>query len=175
MKKLVVLSLVMVMIAFVATAFAGDAMVQMNLVTDQGIGKPIGTVSLMDTPEGLKITPALDGLQPGIHGFHVHEKPNCGTAMKDNKPMAGFAAGGHYDPAMTGKHEGPGGKGHMGDLPALTVGSDGKATTPVVASRLKVADVLGRSLMIHAGGDNYSDTPAPLGGGGARVACGVIK
>jgi len=29
--------------------------------------------------------------------------------------------------------------------------------------------------MIHAGGDNYADQPAPLGGGGARVACGVIK
>ncbi len=32
----------------------------------------------------------------------------------------------------------------------------------------------GRSIMIHAGGDNYSDTPARLGGGGARVACGVV-
>jgi Cu-Zn family superoxide dismutase len=29
--------------------------------------------------------------------------------------------------------------------------------------------------MIHAGGDNHSDTPAPLGGGGGRMACGVIK
>jgi Cu-Zn family superoxide dismutase len=29
--------------------------------------------------------------------------------------------------------------------------------------------------MVHTGGDNYSDTPAPLGGGGARIACGVIK
>jgi Cu-Zn family superoxide dismutase len=29
--------------------------------------------------------------------------------------------------------------------------------------------------MIHAGGDNYSDQPVPLGGGGARIACGVVK
>ena len=43
------------------------------------------------------------------------------------------------------------------------------------APRLKVADLKGKSLMIHAGGDNYSDTPAPLGGGGARAACGVVK
>ena len=28
--------------------------------------------------------------------------------------------------------------------------------------------------MIHSGGDNYSDEPK-LGGGGARVACGVIE
>ena len=175
MKKLLVFGIFMVILAFAAVALGGGAVVQMNLVTEQGIGKTIGSVSLMDTPEGLKLTPALDGLQPGLHGFHVHDKPDCGTMMKDGKPMAGFGAGGHYDPAMTGKHEGPGGKGHMGDLPALTVGSDGKATTPVIAPRLKVSDVLGRSLMIHAGGDNYSDTPAPLGGGGARVACGVIK
>jgi Cu/Zn superoxide dismutase len=29
--------------------------------------------------------------------------------------------------------------------------------------------------LIHAGGDNYSDQPAPLGGGGVRLACGVAK
>jgi Cu-Zn family superoxide dismutase len=95
--------------------------------------------------------------------------------MKDGKHVAALAAGGHYDPLKTGKHEGPYGKGHLGDLPALYVGSDGKATMPVVSPRLKVSDLKGRSLMIHAGSDNYSDYPEPLGGGGARVACGVIQ
>jgi Cu-Zn family superoxide dismutase len=174
MKKILV-AIVMVMLACAAVAMAGEAIVHMNIVTDQGIGRAIGTVSLTDTPQGLRLTPALEGLQPGLHGFHVHDKPACSTEMKDGKPVAGLAAGGHYDPMMTGKHEGPAGKGHRGDLPALIAGKDGKATTPVVAPRLKVADVKGRSLMIHAGGDNYSDTPAPLGGGGARIACGVIK
>jgi len=95
--------------------------------------------------------------------------------MKDNKPMVGMAAGGHYDPAGTGKHEGPYGEGHLGDLPALYVGTDGKATLPILAPRLKTVNLKGRSLMIHAGGDNYSDVPAALGGGGARMACGVVK
>ena len=57
----------------------------------------------------------------------------------------------------------------------LTVDVGGKATKAVVAPRLKVSDVKGHSIMIHAGGDNYSDQPAPLGGGGARIACGVAK
>ena len=57
----------------------------------------------------------------------------------------------------------------------LVVDRDGKATLPVLAPRLKVKDIRGRSLMVHVGGDNYSDQPAPLGGGGARIACGVIK
>ena len=95
--------------------------------------------------------------------------------MKDGKAVPDLAAGGHYDPAGTGKHEGPYGNGHLGDLPALYVAADGKATLPVLAPRLKVADIKGRSLMIHAGGDNYSDAPAPLAGGDARVACGVVK
>lgn len=47
---------------------------------------------------------------------------------------------------------------------------------PVLAPRLKsLADVDNRALMVHAGGDNHSDHPQPLGGGGARIVCGVIK
>lgn len=49
----------------------------------------------------------------------------------------------------------------------------GNASQPMLAPRLKMADMAGRSLMIHIGGDNHADLPAPLGGGGARVACGV--
>jgi Cu-Zn family superoxide dismutase len=56
----------------------------------------------------------------------------------------------------------------------LVVDDGGHATKGVVAPHLTVEQIRGRSIMIHAGGDNYSDTPVPLGGGGARIACGVI-
>jgi len=126
----------------------------------------LGTVTATDTPYGLLLTPDLHSLPPGIHGFHIHENPSCA----DN----GMAAGGHLDPQHTGKHLGPyTDQGHLGDLPALTVTNDSNAVLPVLAPKLKVADIKGRSLMIHAGGDNYSDNP-PMGGGGARIACGVI-
>ena len=72
-------------------------------------------------------------------------------------------------------HHGTPTTGHLGDLPALVVDNTGVATTAVIAPRLKLADIQGRAIMIHAGGDNYSDSPLPLGGGGARIACGVIK
>jgi Cu-Zn family superoxide dismutase len=170
------LAVLIVLTALVAMpVFAADIVVPMNLVNEHGVGEGIGTITITEGPQGLVFTPDLKGLTPGEHGFHVHQNPDCGAAVKDGKPTAGLAAGGHYDPAGTGKHEGPQGKGHLGDLPVLTVGADGTAKTPVVAPRLKMTDVKGRSLMIHAGGDNYADQPAPLGGGGARVACGVIK
>jgi Cu-Zn family superoxide dismutase len=74
-----------------------------------------------------------------------------------------------------GKHGYPQGEGHLGDLPAITVNADGTATSAVQAPRLSLDAIQGRALMIHAGGDNYSDTPEALGGGGARIACGVIE
>jgi len=165
----------MCMLSLSGFVFAEDIVIKVNLVDEHGIGKDIGTVAASDSKYGLILTPQLNDLPPGLHGFHVHEKPDCSHAMKDGKAVPALAAGGHYDPAGTGKHEGPYGNGHLGDLPALYVASDGKATLPVLAPRLKVADIKGRSLMIHTGGDNYSDVPAPLGGGGARVACGVVK
>lgn len=155
--------------------FAEEVVVKINLVNEQGVGKEIGTITASDSKYGMILTPQLSDLTPGLHGFHVHEKPDCSHAMKDGKAVPALAAGGHYDPAKTGKHEGPYGNGHLGDLPPLYVAADGKATLPVLAPRLKVADIRGRSLMIHAGEDNYSDMPAPLGGGGARAACGVVK
>jgi len=170
---------VMIVIMFVllmtGMAFAEGVVIRVQLVNEHGAGKEIGTISATDSKYGLILTPQLSDLSPGIHGFHVHDKPDCNPVIKDGKAVPALAAGGHYDPATTGKHEGPYGNGHLGDLPVLYVGADGKASIAVLAPRLKVSDIRGRSLMIHAGGDNYSDTPAPLGGGGARTACGVVR
>jgi Cu-Zn family superoxide dismutase len=162
-------------LAMAAPAAADQIGVNMQLIDAQGAGKEIGAVSAEDTPEGLRLTPNLAGLPAGPHGFHVHENPSCQPAEKDGEMTAGLAAGGHYDPEDTGRHEGPEGKGHRGDLPMLEVAADGTATTPVVAPRLKTAELKGRTLMIHANPDNYSDQPKPLGGAGARIACGVFE
>ncbi len=133
-----------------------------------------GSVRISESRFGLVFQPALTGLAPGLHGFHVHENPSCGSTMRDGVAVAAMAAGGHYDPVRTGRHAEPWGDGHLGDLPALYVAADGRADAPVLAPRLKLSDLAGRSLMVHAGGDNHADHPQPLGGGGARIACGVI-
>jgi Cu-Zn family superoxide dismutase len=156
-------------------AVAAEISVSMNLVNEQGAGKAIGSIKISESPQGLVFTPFLEGLPAGEHGFHVHENPSCAAKEKDGKMTPALSAGGHYDPQSTKKHEGPKGSGHLGDLPVLTVGADGKASDSVLAPRLKMDDVKGRALIIHAGGDNYSDDPEPLGGGKARIACGVIN
>lgn len=171
MKHLACLPLML----FAFSAAADEALVTINKISAEGVDEAIGTIRLSDTPQGLSLTPALHGLPAAGHGFHVHENPGCGPKEKDGKPVAGLAAGAHYDPMTAGKHEGPHGKGHLGDLPLLEVAADGTASQPLLAPHLKVSDVKGHSIMIHEGGDNYADQPKPLGGGGARIACGVLQ
>ncbi|MEJ7138708.1 superoxide dismutase [Cu-Zn] SodC [Amphibiibacter pelophylacis] len=149
--------------------------VPVSLLDAQGQVTPAGSITISPSRYGLIFTPALSGLTPGVHGFHLHEKNSCDAGVKDGQPVPGLAAGGHWDPQGTGKHLGPWGEGHLGDLPALQADAQGKVSTAVLAPRLTdLQAVRQHALIIHAGGDNHSDHPAPLGGGGARMACGLI-
>ena len=170
------LSGIVVVTALLSACSSNDSFtVTMNQVSPSGVGAELGTITLSDAAGGgVEFTPNLHDLVPGEHGFHVHENPSCDPGSKNGVMVAALAAGGHLDPDKTDKHEGPDGTGHLGDLPRLTVNDKGFSTVPVVAKRLKLSDLKGRALIIHSGGDNYTDSP-PMGGGGSRIACGVIK
>lgn len=142
-------------------------------ILDQKKNKDAGEIVAVQTPYGVAFFPNLKGLEAGLHGFHIHENADCGKTDKG----LGMKAGGHWDPEKTTNHSLPwDDNGHKGDLPALYVDKDGNANSPVLAPKIKVLSELKKhSLMIHFGGDNHSDHPAALGGGGARMACGVIK
>src|SRR5215207_9061633 len=93
--------------AFVAPAYAAkSAKVKMNLITADGVGKSVGTITIKEGKDGVTLEPKLKELPPGEHGFHVHENPNCEPADKDGKKTAGQAAGAHYDPDATKAHKG---------------------------------------------------------------------
>ena len=118
----------------------------------------------------------LNGLPPGAHGFHVHENGDCDPNLVNGARIPAGGAGGHFDPNHTGKHAGPAGEGHFGDLPLIEVAADGTANQSLVAPRIKdPVSLKGHAVVIHSGGDNYSDLPSRLGGGGSRIACGVIE
>jgi len=159
------------------TASATTLTIPMIESLPTGEGKLLGNIVVSETPYGLLFTPHLSGLTPGIHGFHVHQNASCMSGMDNGKEMPALMAGGHLDPNKTGKHLGPySDKGHLGDLPGIVVNADGTVTYEVLAPRLKsLSEIKDHALMIHAGSDNYSDTPAKLGGGGVRFACGIIE
>jgi len=149
----------------------------MTLTSAVQIAKPVGKITVKAGPDGAVFRFNLRDLPTGPHGFHVHEGGSCADApnAKGEMTPAG-AAGPHWDPQKSGKHEGPEGHGHMADLPRIEAREDGRAKGELRAPRITDLNALkGHAVIIHAGGDTYSDTPEPLGGGGARIACGVLN
>jgi Cu-Zn family superoxide dismutase len=174
MKKIYHLSILFSVFFFPLLAFSESVLVPIHLVSTTGVGSLVGQIELSDTKEGLKILPKIEHLPVGQRAIHIHENPSCDAGLKEGVATAALAAGSHFDPNHSGKHLGPSGAGHHGDLPVIEVDSAGKATVSVLAPHLKLSQIHKRSIVIHEGGDNYSDTPKPLGGAGARIACGVI-
>lgn len=133
-----------------------------------------GTVSFKDVPGGTEVLAEIRGLPPyqpaenhrdpiGPHGFHIHEFGNC----EIGDPRDPFqAAGKHWNPDKQ-----PHGN-HAGDFPVL-FSNNGLALMAFFTNRFKVADVIGRAVIIHEHPDDYRTQPA--GAAGKRLACGVIS
>ena len=103
----------------------------------------------------VKELPANDS---GFFGFHIHEGDACtGTDFSDT--------GSHYNPERV-PHP-----AHAGDLPPLMLCSGG-ACMSVATDRFCVADVIGRTVVIHSMADDFHSQPA--GNAGTKIACGVI-
>ena len=138
-----------------------------------GVGPVIGSLTIKNSEimvagrkdVALLIQPDVRGLPQGRYAFHVHEKADCGSALKDGQQVRGLAAGEHLWNSGTGDLKGTTFSSHLGDLPDLEVGADGNAKTVVVAARLTLADVVGRSFMIHASQDDTSE----------RLACAAFN
>lgn len=163
--------------ACASPAHSADLAATMTLTSAVQIAKPIGKVRISAGREGAVIRLDLRDLPPGPHGFHIHEGGSCADGPNAKGEMiAAGAAGPHWDPHKTAAHLGPEGHGHMADLPRIDAAADGRAKGELRAPRITdVAALKGHAIIIHAGGDTYSDTPEPLGGGGARLACGVLN
>ncbi len=139
-------------------------------------GAEVGTATLAEGPDGVLVTIAVSGLTPGWHGAHLHEFGVCGAD--------GFKAAGAHMGHHTGGSHGllsPAGS-EPGDLPNLYAGVDGTATVEVFTDRVTLdptkasgARLLIRegAVVVHASRDDQLSQP--IGGSGARVACGVIK
>ena len=132
-----------------------------------------GTILLrqLQQGQGTVIVGRITGLEPGKHGFHIHEFGDLTDGCE--------SAGGHYNPDDV--NHGDLDNGHVGDLGNVTANTDGVADFTIIAKRIDLIgerSVVGRSIVIHSdeddlgkGGDEES---LKTGNAGKRLACGVI-
>jgi len=133
-----------------------------------------GSVWFWDISGGTNVCAIISGLPPyrpaagqeapiGPHGFHIHEFGNCETGNPDD-PFT--SAGGHWNP--TNQPHG----NHPGDFPVL-FSNNGFAKMCFFTNKFRVADIIGKSVIIHRNPDDYRTQSA--GAAGKRLACGRIR
>ena len=128
-----------------------------------------GTIQFREVDGGVEVTANVEGLTPGDHGWHVHEKGDCSA------PDA-TSAGGHFNPSGHPHGAPDAAQRHEGDFGNITAGEDGKATKTFVMKGISLGDgansVVGKGFIVHEKADDLSTQPT--GDAGGRVACGVI-
>lgn len=121
-----------------------------------------GTVRFFQRCDGVLVEVQVSGLpetETGIFALHIHEGGSCSED--------GFLdSGGHFN---SGKTQHP---NHAGDLPPL-MRNNGKAYMKVLTGRFRLAEVIGRTVILHGEPDDFRTQPS--GNAGKKIACGIIQ
>ena len=91
-----------------------------------------GVATFSAEADGIRVHAEIDGLSPGLHGFHVHQWGNATSGD-------GKSAGGHFNPHGTDHAHPEAGVRHVGDLGNLEADAAGRA----VYDRLDTAITFG--------------------------------
>jgi len=132
-----------------------------------------GTIHFKEVNGTVQFTANVQGLTPGEHAIHIHEKGDCSSADATS-------TGGHWNP--TNQPHGKWGDEagfHLGDIGNLTADQNGNATLTLATDMWCIGcddtdkSILNRAIIIHQGVDDFSSQPS--GNAGKRIACAVIK
>lgn len=128
-----------------------------------------GTVHFQQLKNGsVEVTLDLSGVPAGVHGFHIHDKGDCG----DN----GNAAGGHFNPGSMPHGAPEANSKHAGDFGNVTADADGHIRTSFTTHSITLTEgpmsAVGHAVILHANPDDL--TTQPTGNAGPRIACGVV-
>lgn len=168
MKKSVLFSISVLLLASCASMPSGPSAVATLSPTSGQTAN--GTVQLTQLGDGsVRVTVDLTGVPPGTHGFHIHEKGDCG----DN----GNAAGGHFNPTSTNHGAPTADPHHAGDFGNVTADAAGNVKTQFTTRSVTVeagpSSAVGRAVILHANPDDL--VTQPTGNAGGRIACGIVQ
>ncbi|SUA77706.1 Superoxide dismutase [Cu-Zn] precursor [Nocardia otitidiscaviarum] len=123
-------------------------------------GRPAGTVTFIERAGFVEVRAEVHGMDPGFHGFHIHERGVCepdSAPPEGGDPGAFRSAGGHM------QVDGHTGQPASGDLTSVHVRPDGRGLLVTTTSAFTLEDLrnggVGRAAIIHAGADNFGNIP----------------
>lgn len=124
----------------------------------------IGRVSFFGIKCSTLVAAEIRGLPTGrqVFGFHIHEGESCTGNATD--PFADV--GTHYNPDNRAHPF------HSGDMPPL-FGNCGYAFSVFMTDRFSSNEIIGKTVIIHGGIDDFSTQPS--GNAGSKIACGKIE
>ena len=105
---------------------------------------------------GLPTSPMEDN--SAFYAMHIHNSPDCSNDFTQVGP--------HFNPENLPHPF------HAGDLPPL-LSNQGYAWTSFFDRRFTIDDIIGKSVIIHSGTDDFSTQPS--GNPGSIIACGDIR
>jgi len=167
MKKLILVSISLLVLASCASMATGPSATATLSPTSGSTAS--GTVKLTQLGDGsVRVAVDLTGTPAGVHGFHIHEKGDCG----DN----GNAAGGHYNPSGTPHGAPSADTHHAGDFGNVTADANGRVQTSFTTRSITVeagaTSAVGHAIILHANPDDL--VTQPTGNAGGRISCGVV-
>src|SRR5262249_59533145 len=165
MKTILSITLLWALISFVQAQEVRKAAAQLEAKSGS---KVTGIVTFTKVGDEVQVVADIQGLKPGKHGFHIHEKGDCSA------PDAA-SAGAHFNPTMK-HHGGPNTLDHhTGDLGNIEPDASGKAHLDWKGklSLTGTHSTIGKSDVVHYKEHHLKTDPS--GNSGARVACGAIN
>lgn len=173
MKKIIVLFTILIAVVISCKSISSNGVAsKLNVTFEPKSSSNVNGSGIFSEKNGqVTFTANFTGLKPGIHAIHIHEKSDCSAAD-------GSSAGGHWNPTFK-KHGKLGeGEAHKGDIGNFTADEFGNGSITFTTSEWSIGgddttkDILGKSLIVHQGPDDYISQPS--GNSGARVACSAI-
>ena len=169
MKKITTVACAVLLLSACATMRSDKPAAAAELAPTKG-NTAKGTVTFTPRGDRVLVTADVSGLAPGPHGFHIHEKGDCGAADASS-------AGGHFNPTASPHGKAESGAHHAGDIDNIVADASGVAHVNAHVAGAVLGggggnDIAGRAIVVHAAPDD--DASQPAGNAGARIACGVI-
>lgn len=171
--SLLLKNILFVLIAFSLLSCSNEKSITVE-AESKNSSNAVGTITFTESDGDVVMQAIFNGLTPGIHAIHLHEKADCSSED-------GTSTGGHWNPTFTphgawGSSEGY----HKGDIGNFVADDSGKATISFYTDQWCITcddetkNILGKAVIVHQGADDFVSQPS--GAAGSRISCaGIIN